>query len=151
MARGIDTAAHQAALAAGGRILAVLGNGLLNLYPPENKSLAFRIICQGALLSELLPEAPVSPKALLARDRLQAALARVVVVVQSHLGCGSLTTARYAISSRRPLFSVQWEEEPFRIGCARLQQIKAHGIGKHDFDLVLKAAGTCSPLDFFSG
>jgi len=150
LARGIDTAAHQAALAAGGRTIAVLGNGLLKIYPPENKSLASRIIRQGALLSELPPESPVSRKALLARDRLQAALSRAVVVVQSNLGCGSLTTARYAISCRRPLFAVQWEEEPFRIGCARLQQIKAHGIGKNDFDLVLKAAGTASPLDFFS-
>lgn len=150
LARGIDTAAHQAALAAGGRTIAVLGNGLLNLYPPENKSLAARIARQGALLSELLPESPISRKALLARDRLQAALARVVVVVQSHLGCGSLTTARYAISCRRPLFAVQWEEEPFRIGCARLQQIKARGIGKNDFDLVLKAAGTAFPFNCFS-
>jgi DNA processing protein len=112
LARGIDTAAHQAALAAGGRTIAVLGNGLPNIYPPENKSLAARIARQGALLSELWPEAPVSRKALLARDRLQAALARAVVVVQAHLGCGSLTTARYAISSRRPLFAVQWEEGP---------------------------------------
>jgi DNA processing protein len=144
LARGIDTAAHQAALAAGGRTIAVLGNGLLKLYPPENKSLANRIARQGTLLSELWPETPVSPKALLARDRLQAALARAVVVVQSHLSCGSLTTARYAISCRRPLFAVPWEEEPFCIGSARLRETGARLLPPQDFSEVLKAAS--SPL-----
>jgi len=140
LARGIDTEAHSAALRAGGRSIAVLGSGLLNIYPPENRLLASRIRRQGALMSEVWPEAPVSRQRLLARDRLQAAFSQAVVVVQSHLGCGSLTTARYAVSCRRPLFAICWQEEPFAAGLARLRQIGAAPIRENDLEKVFRAA-----------
>jgi len=140
LARGIDTEAHQGALAAGGRTLAMLGNGLLNIYPPENQLLANRIMRKGALVSELWPQAQVARTALLARNRLQAALAKAVVVVQANLGCGSLTTARYAISCRRPLFAISWPAEPFATGVARLRELGARIISPRDLDEILRAA-----------
>lgn len=140
LARGIDTAAHQSALLATGRTIAVVGNGLLKVYPPENKPLAGRISRRGAVISELWPEANVSRHALLARDRLQAAMAQAVIVVQTHTGCGSLTTARHAIACRRPLFALKWDEEPFASGVARLREIGAEVITEDDFDEVFRAA-----------
>ncbi len=142
LARGIDTEAHRGALQAGGRTLAVLGNGLLHIYPPENKLLAARIRRRGALLSEVWPEATVSRPHLLARDRLQAALSKVVVVVQSHLGCGALTTAKYAVSCRRPLFALSWPEEPFATGLARLRQVGATLLEEADFDDIFRAVAS---------
>ena len=142
LARGIDTAAHQSTLLHGGRTLAVVGNGLLKMYPPENELLASRISRHGAVISELWPEATVSRPALLARDRLQAALSRATIVVQAHTGCGSLTTARYAVACRRPLFALDWQEEPFTIGLARLRQIGAQVITLDDLAEVFRAAET---------
>jgi DNA processing protein len=142
LARGIDTAAHGSTLLAGGRTIAILGNGLLDVYPPENRSLAARIRRQGALVSELWPEEGVSRRSLLARDRLQAAMSLAVLVVQAHVGCGSLTTARYAISCRRPLFALKWEEEPFASGAARLRQIGAKTISADDLEEVFRLLDT---------
>lgn len=125
LARGIDTEAHQAALLAGGRTIAILGNGLASVYPAENMALATRIKRRGALISEVWPTAPVSRPMLLARDRLQSAISLAVVVVQTHLGCGSLVTARHAIACKRPLYAIRWQEEPYTIGLSRLRQIGA--------------------------
>jgi len=150
LARGIDTAAHRSALLATGRTIAIVGNGLLNTYPPENRILAARIRRRGVVISELWPEEQVCRRNLLARDRLQAAMSLAVVVVQSHLGCGSLTTARYAISCRRPLFVLRWEEEPFSIGLARLRQIGANVIDLDDLDEVFRAAEAGGPEGLFS-
>jgi DNA processing protein len=142
LARGIDTEAHRAALLAGGRTIAVLGNGLMYVYPAENKPLAARISRHGSLMSELWPTAHVSRHALLARDRLQAALSLAVIVIQTHTGCGSLTTAKYAISCRRPLFALKWEEEPYTIGLARLRDMGATIITEHDFDRIIHTIET---------
>jgi DNA processing protein len=125
LARGIDTEAHQAALLAGGRTIAILGNGLASIYPAENAPLAARIKRRGALISEVWPTASVSRPMLLARDRLQSAMSLVVVVVQTHLGCGSLVTAKHAIECKRPLYAIRWDEAPYTIGLSRLRQIGA--------------------------
>ena len=78
LARGIDTAAHEACLDAGGRSVAVLGCGIGQIYPPENAGLADRIAAHGAVLSQLPPEAPVSPVALRRRNGVIAALAAAI-------------------------------------------------------------------------
>ncbi len=134
LARGIDTAAHKGALAAKeGRTIAVLGCGLLRTYPPENALLAARIVKSGCLMAEVPPDAEVERELLLARDRIQAALSRAVIVVQAHGECGSVVTARYAVRCRRPLFALPWEEGAFAEGWNRLRRIGARAI-ELDFD-----------------
>ncbi|HEY2341920.1 MAG TPA: DNA-processing protein DprA, partial [Chthoniobacteraceae bacterium] len=72
LARGIDTAAHQAALAAKGRTIAVIGSGLMDLYPPENLVLAKKITESGAVVSEFPMQFPPSPQTFPYRNRIVA-------------------------------------------------------------------------------
>ncbi len=112
-ARGIDAAAHRGALSAGGTTVAVLASGLGQAYPPEHADLFAQIARQGCLLSEEPETAVPHPGLFLKRNRLVAALASVVVVVQAPLKSGALSTARLAAELKRPLFSVPstpWEE-----------------------------------------
>ena len=131
LARGIDTAAHRGALATKeGRTIAVLGCGILRIYPPENGLLASRISRQGCLLSEVPPETEVDRRFLLARDRLQAALSRAVIVVQAHAECGSMVTARHAQRCGRQLYGVPWNGSPFREGWEKLRELGAEPLGE---------------------
>ena len=104
LARGIDTAAHEACLDAGGRTVAVLGCGAAQIYPPENAGLADRIAAHGAVVSQLAPDAPVSPAALRRRNRIIAALAATTVVVEAGPTSGSRIAARCALGLGRHLF-----------------------------------------------
>lgn len=126
LARGIDTAGHRGALQAKeGRTVAVLGCGVQHVYPPENGLLAAKIARRGCVLAEVPPHTEVHRRHLLARDRLQAALSRAVIVVQAHGKCGSLVTARHAVRCGRLLYGVAWEREPFAEGWERLQALGA--------------------------
>jgi len=130
LARGIDTAAHRGALATKtGRSVAVLGSGLLRIYPPENGLLASRVAGRGCLLSELPPDTEVDRRFLLARDRIQAALSRAVIVVQAHAECGSIVTARHARRGGRLLLAVPWDGSPFREGWQKLRSMGAEPVG----------------------
>jgi len=104
LARGIDTAAHQACLDAGGRSIAVLGSGIGQVYPPENAELADRIAGRGALLSRLPPGTRVSASELRRRNAVIAALGAATVVVEAGPTSGARITARCALSLGRPLF-----------------------------------------------
>jgi DNA processing protein len=95
-ARGIDTAAHEGCLQAGGRTVAVLGSGFDHVYPPGNAPLFRRIAAQGALMSEFPPGTPPSRWTFPRRNRIVAALARAVVVVQASERSGALITAEAA-------------------------------------------------------
>lgn len=106
LAIGIDTAAHQGALEAGGRTLAVLGSGLQAIYPQRNTKLADSITVGGAVLSEVHPEAMVSPQNLIARNRIASGLSKAVIVVQSGLNGGSMSTVRHALNQGRALYAV---------------------------------------------
>ena len=106
LARGIDTAAHRGALAAGGRTLAVLGGGLDVVYPPENRGLARAIEGQGAVLSQFAPGTRALPGHFPARNRTIAGLALGVVVVEAAERSGALITASLAGDLGREVFAV---------------------------------------------
>jgi DNA processing protein len=106
LARGIDTAAHRGALAAGGRTIAVLGSGIDVLYPPENRALAEQVAASGALLTQFAPGTPPLPAHFPARNRILAALALGVVVVEASERSGALITAGHAADLGREVFAV---------------------------------------------
>jgi DNA processing protein len=106
LARGIDTAAHRGALAAGGRTLAVLGHGIAHLYPPENRALADAIATRGALLSQFPASVGPLPYHFPARNRTLAGLALGVVVVEAAERSGALITAGLAGDLGREVFAV---------------------------------------------
>jgi len=106
LARGIDTAAHRGALAAGGRTLAVLGGGLDVVYPSENRGLARAIEGQGAVLSQFAPGTRALPGHFPARNRTIAGLALGVVVVEAAERSGALITASLAGDLGREVFAI---------------------------------------------
>jgi DNA processing protein len=121
LARGIDAAAHRGALRAGGRTLAVLGSGVLNIYPPEHAELAFEVRAQGALISEQPPTREPPSGAFPQRNRVITGMTLGVVVVEAAERSGALISARLAMEQGREVFAV-----PGRIdsrtsrGCHRL-------------------------------
>ena len=106
LARGIDAAAHRGALAAGGRTIAVLGSGLLNIYPPEHESLARDVAASGYLLSEAPPRMVPLSGAFPQRNRIISGLAVGTIVVEAANRSGALITARHAYEQGREVFAV---------------------------------------------
>jgi len=106
LARGIDAAAHQGALEAGGRTVGVLACGPDRMYPAAHRVLAERIACQGAVVSELPPGTRPLPAFFPLRNRLISGLARAVVVVEARERSGSLTTAGHAANQGVDVFAV---------------------------------------------
>lgn len=106
MARGIDSVAHQAALNAGGRTLAVLGSGVDQVYPPENRKLAAQIMEHGALLSDYAlgtqPDGVNFPP----RNRIISGLSLATVIVEAGETSGALITASFAAEQGRDVFAV---------------------------------------------
>jgi len=127
LARGIDTAAHEAALAAGGRTLAVLGTGPDLCYPADNRSLVQRILCSGAVVSEFAPGTPPCRHNFPRRNRIISGLARGTVVVEAATDSGSLITARKALDQGREVFAVPGSPlNPQAAGCLDLLLEGAH-------------------------
>lgn len=112
LARGIDAAAHRGTVAARGRGVAILGSGLDHLYPRENASLADDLVVNGgAVISEYPPDTRPERWRFPARNRLIAAMAVAVVVVESKITGGAQITALLAAEMGRPVFAVPGDVE----------------------------------------
>jgi len=121
LARGIDAAAHRAALDVEGDTIAVLGCGPEIAYPPENAPLRERILRDGLLVSEFAPGARPVAGNFPRRNRVLAALSDAVVVVESRLRSGALVTARYALDQGKDLYAVPgWPTAPGSAGPLQL-------------------------------
>jgi DNA processing protein len=123
LARGIDTAAHEAALAAKGRTVAVIGSGLGKLYPPENMALAERIAANGAVISEYPVDRIADKQTFPYRNRVVAGWSSGLLVVEAPLRSGSLITAQQATEQGRTVYAVPGPiDKPTSAGCNRLIQ-----------------------------
>ncbi len=123
LAFGIDAIAHRAALDAGGTTVAVLGTPIDEIYPKAHDGLAREIIAKGgAILSEYAPGEKIFPRtSFLARNRIIAGLADVVIVVEAAERSGSLNTAMHALEQGKELFAVPGNiNNPFSMGCNKL-------------------------------
>jgi DNA processing protein len=106
MARGIDTAAHQAVLKVDGNTIAVLGCGVDVIYPAENKKLSAEIASKGLILSEFPMAAPPYPQNFPIRNRIISGISAGVLVVEGAQYSGSAITARIAMDQGREVFAV---------------------------------------------
>ena len=128
-ARGIDTAAHQGALAAKGRTIAVLGTGINLVAPPENLKLFEQITASGALITQFPFNRPGDRQSFPIRNRIVAGMTLGTVVVEANMSSGALITSNFATEYGRQVFAV-----PGRIDSPRSK-------GCHD--LIKKGAKLC--------
>lgn len=124
LARGIDTAAHEGALAARGRTIAVIGSGLGKLFPAENQGLAERIADgHGAVVSEFPIDCPPDKKTFPRRNRIVSGWSSGVIVVEAPGRSGALITAEQAGEQGRSVYAVPGPiDRPSSQGCNRLIQ-----------------------------
>src|SRR5258707_9545542 len=120
-ARGIDTSAHQGALSAKGRTIAVLGTGINQVFPPENKELYERIAANGALITQFPFNRPGDKQSFPIRNRIVAGMTLGTVVVEANLTSGALITANFANEYGRQVFAVPGRiDSPRSKGCHEL-------------------------------
>ena len=122
LALGIDTAAHQGALKAGGKTCAVMGAGLDVIYPARNKALSREIVeTSGALVTEFLPGSPPQAWHFPQRNRIVTGLSLAVLVIEASERSGSLISARLAVEQGREVFAVPGSPmSPVSAGCNHL-------------------------------
>jgi DNA processing protein len=146
LALGIDAAAHEGALAAGGWTVAVLGTGLGVTYPPEHRELQRRVAQAGALLTEYPLGARPTRGSFVRRNRIVAGMSRAVVVIESPASGGAMITAAFARAEGRPLFAVPGRiDAPASAGCHQLIRGGARLLA--GLDDLLEALGRLDGLD----
>jgi DNA processing protein len=119
LARGIDTAAHEASLESG--TIAVIAGGIDNVYPPENEALYAAIGERGVIVTEMMPGTVPRAEHFPRRNRIISGIARALVVVEAAIRSGSLITARYAGEQGRDVFAVPGSPlDPRCEGCNKL-------------------------------
>jgi DNA processing protein len=104
LAAGIDTAAHQAALSANGRTVAVIGTGLARSYPPQNHALQQRIAKECAVVSQFWPDSPPTKRSFPMRNAVISGIALASVVVEASETSGARMLTRLALAQGRPVF-----------------------------------------------
>lgn len=110
MAKGIDTYAHKGALQVKGNTIAVLGTGLDNIFPKENKELYYKIIeNNGAVITEYPPKTEIKSKQFLERNRIISGLSLGILVVEAAHRSGTSVTARIAKEQNRKIFALPHE------------------------------------------
>ena len=140
MAAGIDAEAHAGALAVGGSTVAVLGTGVDVPYPQGNSALHAAVVARGVVLSESLPGATAHPGAFPRRNRIIAALADVVVVVEAGVRSGALITAQLANTLGRMIAAVPGPiDDPHCAGSNVLLRDGAHVVTSPDDVLAMLA------------
>jgi DNA processing protein len=121
LARGIDTAAHDAAIEVGGKTVAVLGTGIDLIYPPENLDLYRRIEASGAVLSEFPFGRRADRQSFAMRNRIVAGMSQAIVVVETDVDGGAMITARFAGEQGRLIFAVPGRiDQNTSAGCHQL-------------------------------
>ena len=106
LARGVDGVAHQAALAAGGRTIAVLGSGVDQIYPPEHRGLAEKIEHSGVVMSDYAPGTPPEAVNFPPRNRIISGISGATVVIEAGETSGALITASFAAEQGKEVFAV---------------------------------------------
>lgn len=112
LALGCDTFAHKGALEGNGITTAILGGGLDQIYPSENKKIADRIVEErGLILTEYPVGEATTSYSLVARDRLQAALSQVILVIQTNVNGGTMHAVRSAAAANKAIFGVEFKKD----------------------------------------
>ncbi len=107
LAKGIDTAAHEATLAAGGRTLAVIGTGILRCYPAENRALAERIAENGAVVSQFWPDSAPTRSSFPMRNVTMSGITQGSVVIEASATSGAKMQARLALEHGKRVFLIE--------------------------------------------
>ncbi|HEV8052803.1 MAG TPA: DNA-processing protein DprA [Parachlamydiaceae bacterium] len=116
LARGVDTSAHRGALERGGRTLAVIGSGLADIYPPENRELAQEISQKGVLISEFGMATPPDRQNFPQRNRIVSGMTLATLLIEAPIKSGAMITMEKALTQKRKLFALpgRADNENFR-------------------------------------
>jgi DNA processing protein len=132
LARGIDAAAHRGALLAG-QTVAVLGCGVENIFPVQNRALADHILPTGAIYAEVPPGTLPTAGTLMARNRLITGLAKATIVIQAGIDSGAMEAARRARYQQRPVLTIDHPDYAGNQALIRMEAIPLPPVF-HDWD-----------------